>query len=89
MLCIYTLVLLFIVTSPALAAGNSILQPDYAVGWLSLSLIIAGLAKAYNRYGLGWWILGLLLGPLALLILVLLGKARSQAFGMRRDTLIG
>ena len=44
------------------------------VGWFSLSLIIAGLAKAMNRNGLLWWILGILTGPVALFILVVLGK---------------
>lgn len=44
------------------------------VGWFSLSLIIAGLAKALNRNGLLWWILGILTGPVALFILVVLGK---------------
>lgn len=48
-----------------------------AVGWFSLSLIIAGLAKALNRNGLLWWILGILTGPLALFILVVLGKAEG------------
>ena len=45
-----------------------------AVGWFSLSLIISGLAKALNRNGLLWWILGILTGPVALFILVVLGK---------------
>lgn len=51
---------------------ESYAQP--AVGWFSLSLIISGLAKALNRSGLKWWILGLLFGPLALLFLVIAGK---------------
>ena len=44
------------------------------VGWFSLSLIIAGLAKAMNRNGLLCSILGILTGPVALFILVVLGK---------------
>lgn len=41
-----------------------------AVGWFSLSLIIAGLARAYDRNGLLWWAFGILTGPFALFILV-------------------
>ena len=44
----------------------------WAAGWGTLSLINAGLAQDKGRSGLGWWLLSLLLGPLATLLLVLL-----------------
>ena len=43
----------------------------YGVGWGTLALINAGLAQAQGRGGLKWFILSLLLGPLATLLLVL------------------
>lgn len=45
---------------------------EYAVGWGSLSLINAGLAQGKNRSGLNWFLLSLLLGPVATFILVAL-----------------
>lgn len=47
----------------------------YFVGWGTLSLINAGLAQSKGRSGLVWWLLSLLLGPLATLLLVVLPKA--------------
>ena len=40
------------------------------VGWFTLSLIISGIAQGMNRSGFGWWLAGLIAGPLALFILV-------------------
>ena len=40
-------------------------QSPYAIGWGTLALINAGLAQAKNRSGLNWFLLSLLLGPLA------------------------
>jgi hypothetical protein len=45
-------------------------EPGYAVGWFTLALINAGLAQSKNRSGLGWFLLSLLLGPIATFILV-------------------
>jgi hypothetical protein len=45
-------------------------SPGYAVGWLTLSLINAGLAQAKGRSGLRWWLASLLLGPLATALIV-------------------
>lgn len=42
----------------------------YAVGWGTLALINAGLAQSKNRSGLSWFLLSLLLGPLATSVLV-------------------
>jgi len=57
-----------------------ILSSSYAVGWGTLALINAGLAQGKNRSGLGWFLLSLLLGPIATLVLVLLSKA-NRPFG--------
>lgn len=42
----------------------------FFVGWGTLSLINAGLAQGKNRSGLNWFLLSLLLGPIATLFLV-------------------
>lgn len=44
--------------------------PDFYVGWGTLSLINAGLAQGKNRSGLNWFLLSLLLGPIATFVLV-------------------
>lgn len=50
------------------------LENEFFVGWGTLSLINAGLAQGKNRSGLNWFLISLLLGPIATLILVLLEK---------------
>lgn len=40
--------------------------------WFTLSLVNAGLAQGKGRSGLAWWLLSLLLGPLATLLIVVL-----------------
>jgi hypothetical protein len=52
----------------------SYFEPSYFVGWGTLALINAGLAQGKHKSGLLWFLLSLLLGPLATLILVLLPK---------------
>lgn len=52
----------------------------YFVGWGTLALINAGIAQGKNRSGLGWFLLSLLLGPFATLILVLVPKQRQTLF---------
>ena len=37
----------------------------YFIGWGTLALINAGLAQGKNRSGLNWFIISVLLGPLA------------------------
>jgi len=51
-------------------------EPGYYVGWGTLALINAGLAQAKQRSGLLWFLLSLFLGPIATLIIVLLGRRR-------------
>ncbi len=50
------------------------------VGWGTLALINAALAQGKNRSGLLWFLLSLLFGPLATLLLVLLPKVRAKMF---------
>jgi hypothetical protein len=45
-------------------------NPGYFVGWGTLALLNAGLAQGKNRSGLNWFLLSLLLGPIATFILV-------------------
>ena len=44
--------------------------PGWAAGWGTLALINAGLAQGKNRSGLNWFIVSLLLGPIATFLLV-------------------
>ncbi len=46
----------------------------YFAGWGTLALLNAGVAQGKNRSGLIWFLLSLLLGPLATLCLVLVDK---------------
>jgi hypothetical protein len=55
-------------------------RAPWFVGWGTLALINAGLAQGKNRNGLLWFLLSLLLGPIATLVLVLLPKVRSRLF---------
>lgn len=43
---------------------------DYSIGWFTLALINAGLAQSKRRKGLNWFLISLLIGPLATLLLV-------------------
>ena len=60
-------------------------KQEYFVGWFTLSLVIAGIAQGKNRSGLGWWLLGLFFGPLALAILLFLDPAPE--FGLMESRL--
>jgi hypothetical protein len=50
------------------------LHREYVMGWGTLALVNAGLAQGKNRSGLNWFLLSLLLGPVATLCLVLADK---------------
>ncbi|WP_249870612.1 hypothetical protein [Oceanobacillus saliphilus] len=50
------------------------MENGYFVGWGTLALINAGLAQGKNRTGINWFLLSLLLGPLATLILLFVEK---------------
>jgi hypothetical protein len=47
---------------------------EWVMGWGTLALVNAGIAQGKNRTGLNWFLLSLLLGPLATLFLVLSEK---------------
>ena len=51
---------------------------QYAVGWFTLSLINAGLAQGKGRSGLAWWLLSLLLGPIATFLIVILDDLKTR-----------
>ncbi len=54
-------------------------QPaHFFVGWGTLSLINAGLAQSKGRTGFVWWLISLVLGPLATLLIVVLPPVRTQ-----------
>jgi hypothetical protein len=52
--------------------------PGYFVGWFTLALINAGLAQGKNRSGMVWFLLSLLLGPIATFLVVLLERAGGR-----------
>ena len=45
---------------------------EYVVGWGTLALINAGLAQGKRRSGLAWFLVSLLLGPIATFLIVIL-----------------
>lgn len=45
-------------------------NPGYVVGWGTLALLNAGLAQSKNRSAIWWFLISLLLGPLATFALV-------------------
>jgi hypothetical protein len=49
-------------------------QTTYAVGWGTLALINAGLAQSKNRSGFAWFLLSLILGPVATFLIVILDR---------------
>ncbi|WP_266168591.1 antitermination protein NusB [Dyella subtropica] len=55
-------------------------RAPWFVGWGTLALINAGLAQGKNRSGLAWFLISLLIGPIATLVLVVLPKVRSTLF---------
>lgn len=55
------------------------MQEQYYVGWGTLALINAGLAQAKNRSGLNWFLLSLLIGPLATLFIVVWDKLEPDS----------
>lgn len=50
------------------------MNTEFYVGWGTLTLINAGLAQGKNRSGLNWFLLSLLLGPIATFFLVISDK---------------
>lgn len=54
------------------------MEDQYVVSWGTLTLINAGLAQGKNRSGFNWFLISLLFGPIATLILVMLEKLPSE-----------
>ena len=52
--------------------GDMARDPGFVAGWGTLALVNAGLAQGKNRSGLNWFLLSLLLGPIATFCLVAL-----------------
>ena len=61
---------------PAVTSAVAALAPivvgksSYYVGWGTLALVNAGLAQGKGRSGLAWFLVSLLLGPIATFFLV-------------------
>ncbi len=53
-----------------LLADATLENSSYAVGWGTLAMINAGLAQSKNHSGLLWFLLSLLLGPIATFLIV-------------------
>ena len=53
-------------------------QSSYAIGWGTLALINAGLAQSKNRSGFAWFLVSLLLGPLATFFIVILEPTKKK-----------
>jgi len=51
---------------------QDLLRKEWFAGWGTLALINAGLAQGKNRSGLNWFLLSLLLGPIATLLIVVM-----------------
>ncbi len=51
--------------------ANITQQSSYAIGWGTLALINAGLAQSKNRSGIAWFLVSLLLGPIATFFIVI------------------
>lgn len=51
---------------------------EYAVGWGTLALINAGLAESKGRGRLNWFLLSLLLGPIATFAIVVQGRGAGS-----------
>jgi hypothetical protein len=54
---------------------------SYAVGWGTLALINAGLAQAKGRSRLLWFLVSLLLGPIATFLIVITDDPKPPAAG--------
>ena len=55
-------------------------EPGYAVGWGTLALINAGLAQSKNRSGLAWFLISVLLGPIATFLLCILSRLPERHY---------
>jgi hypothetical protein len=56
----------------------ALIDTEWYAGWGTLALVNAGLAQGKHRTGLLWFLISLLLGPLATLLLVVLPDASKE-----------
>ena len=56
------------------------LKSEWFAGWGTLALINAGLAQSKHRSGLVWFLLSLLIGPFATLVIVLVDDPKDRRF---------
>ena len=52
---------------------------EVVVGWVTLAMIIAGIAQSKNRSGFGWFVGGAFFGPIALFCLLLADKLQEPS----------
>lgn len=50
------------------------MNEQYAIGWGTLALINANLAQSKNRSGFNWFLLSIILGPIATFMLLFVQK---------------
>ena len=53
------------------------MENSYFVGWGTLAFINAGIAQGKNRSGLNWFLLSLIMEPIATVSLVIIEKKRE------------
>ncbi len=53
---------------------DSPVAQSWAAGWGTVALINAGLAQGKGRRGMAWFLISLLLGPIATLLIVVLNR---------------
>ena len=61
------------------SSPDLVIIQGWAVGWGTLSLINAGLAQGKGRGGLAWFLVSLLLGPIATFLIVVLDRVPVKA----------
>jgi hypothetical protein len=72
-----------------LASSSAAGVGGYSVGWLTLSLVNAGLAQGKGRSGLNWWLVSLLLGPVATLLIVLRPRLETPSVQLLMEIAAG
>jgi hypothetical protein len=60
---------------------NEFQDPRWYAGWGTLALVNAGLAQGKGRSGFAWFLVSLLLGPLATLLIVVLARVPVPPHG--------
>ncbi len=58
--------------------GFEVFNQNFVAFWFTLALINAGLAQSKHRDGLTWFIISVLFGPLATLIIVISKKDTEE-----------